>query len=51
MEIDDQDMEKLLANRKEVLERLKAIGLPYITLDLEGYRSGSMDIHINERTY
>lgn len=51
LEIDEKDMERLLACRKDVVERLKAIGLDYITLDLEGYRSGSMDIHIYERTF
>ena len=50
LEIDGEDMEKLLSCRKDVVERLKAIGLDYITLDLEGYRSGSMDIHMKERT-
>ena len=50
LEIDDKEMERLLACRKNVVERLKAIGLDYVTLDLEGYRSGSMDIHVNERT-
>ena len=49
LETDAKDFEKLLAVRQTVTERLKAIGLAYITLDLEGYRSGSMDIHIKER--
>jgi uncharacterized protein len=28
---------------KEVSRKLKALGFTYVTLDLEGYRSGSMD--------
>jgi hypothetical protein len=27
----------------EVCQKLKALGFNYVTLDLEGYRSGSMD--------
>ena len=49
LETDGGDMGKLLLIRKEVVERLKAMGFAYITLDLEGFRSGSMDIHIKER--
>ncbi len=49
LETDGKDMEKLLENRKAVVEKLKVLGLAYITLDLEGFRSGSMDIHIKER--
>ncbi len=49
LEIDGKDMERMLLNREAVVEKLKAIGLTYITLDLEGYRSGSMDIHVNKK--
>ena len=28
---------------QEVIERLKSLGFKYITLDLEGFRSGSMN--------
>lgn len=31
----------------EVISPLKSLGFRYITLDLEGLRSGSMDIHLN----
>jgi uncharacterized protein len=33
----------LIGIRKEVTKRLKEIGFSYVALDLEGYRSGSMD--------
>lgn len=46
IEVDEKDMPKLLENRKEVVEFLKGLGYWYITLDLEGFRSGSMDIGI-----
>ncbi len=46
IEVDEKDISKLLENRKEVVEFLKGLGYWYITLDLEGFRSGSMDIGI-----
>lgn len=49
IEVDEKDMPLLLKNRIEVIEKLKTFGYAYITIDLEGFRSGSMDIHIIER--
>lgn len=46
IEVDEKDMPTLLENRKEVVEFLKGLGYWYITLDMEGFRSGSMDIGI-----
>lgn len=43
LEIDCCDFPKLLEQRSEVIAQLKALDFPYITLDLEGFRSGSMD--------
>lgn len=43
IEVLREDLPKILANQKEVVKNLKSIGFLYITLDLEGYRSGSMD--------
>lgn len=48
IEIDDCDLPALIKNRKAAAERLKKIGFTYITADLEGFRSGSMDIHLNQ---
>lgn len=44
IEVDEKDMSKLLENRKQVVEFLKGLGYWYVTLDMEGFRSGSMDI-------
>ena len=33
----------MLDNREALVKKLKSTGFGYITLDLEGYRSGSMD--------
>ena len=48
IEVDQEDMERLLAMREEVICHLKPLGYDYITLDLEGFRSGSMDINIKQ---
>lgn len=43
IEVLPADFGKLLAIREEVLYRFRVIGISYVTLDLAGYRSGSMD--------
>ncbi|MFW5995898.1 MAG: ATP-dependent sacrificial sulfur transferase LarE [Halanaerobiaceae bacterium] len=43
------DMEVLLANKKEIVAVMKELGYIYITLDLEGYRTGSMNEVLEER--
>lgn len=45
IEIYKEDFERMLDTRirGEVVERLKKIGYTYITLDLQGFRSGSMN--------
>ena len=37
---------EILQFRQVIIEGLKRIGFSYITLDLEGFRSGSMDLHL-----
>lgn len=49
IEVSEGEMEKLLSIRKEVSEFLKKLGFLYITLDLEGYRSGSMNEVLKRR--
>lgn len=46
IEMDEGDMPVFLERRKEVAAFLKKLGYSYVTLDLEGFRSGSMDVHI-----
>lgn len=43
IEVTQQDFDTLLANRQALVKAFKAIGFSYVTLDLEGYRSGSMN--------
>jgi uncharacterized protein len=46
IEVDRQDMTVILDKQDVVTEYLKNLGYIYITLDLEGFRSGSMDTEI-----
>lgn len=48
IETDADDLERILQIRGAVIDVLKSKGFPYVTLDLEGFRSGSMDIHIKK---
>jgi len=43
IEVDEKDLSKLLSIRREAAERIKQLGFLYVTIDLEGFRSGSMD--------
>ena len=45
IEVYEEEIERLIDNslRKKVVSRLKEIGYKYVTLDLQGFRSGSMN--------
>lgn len=43
IEVPEGDLAQLLMNRTEIVSCLKELGFRFITLDLEGFRSGSMD--------
>ena len=43
IEVKPQDMILFLERREEIVTRFKEVGYTYITLDLEGYRTGSMN--------
>jgi uncharacterized protein len=43
IEVDPEDFEEVLAHRDQIVEELQALGYTYITLDLAGFRSGSMN--------
>lgn len=49
IEVDEEVMEELLKRKAEILKYLKALGFHYITVDLEGFRSGSMDDGGNQK--
>lgn len=47
IEVDEDAFGRLTEHRKEIIAHLKELGYVYITLDLEGFRSGSMDVKIH----
>jgi uncharacterized protein len=46
IEVDKEAFTKFMESYDCVVKQLKELGFLYITLDLEGFRSGSMDINI-----
>lgn len=46
IEVDQEAMGILMEKSKEIIAYLKELGFVYITMDLEGFRSGSMDVGI-----
>jgi uncharacterized protein len=44
IETDEAGLALLISRRAEVVERLKELGYLYVTLDLAGYRSGSLNL-------
>lgn len=49
IEVDAEQFFEVLKRRERIADRLRELGFPYVTLDLEGFRSGSMDIHVGEK--
>jgi uncharacterized protein len=43
IEVGQKEMQRVVKNRKSIVERFKNLGFSYVTLDMQGYRSGSMD--------
>jgi uncharacterized protein len=43
IEVEVEDFDRLLAHREEIITALQGIGYQYVTLDLAGFRSGSMN--------
>ena len=43
IEVEKNDIRRLLNNRRQIVKKLKDLGYNYITLDLEGYRQGSLN--------
>lgn len=48
IEIPVGDFERALTHREDIVQALLALGYTYITLDLDGFRSGSMNEVINK---
>lgn len=43
IEVEQKDFEIVLENKKKIISEFKKIGFLYVTLDLKGFRSGSMN--------
>jgi uncharacterized protein len=43
IEVDEKDLARLLKNREEIISKFKSFGFTYVTMDLSGYRTGSMN--------
>lgn len=43
IEVDAEDIPRLAEHRKELTDKVKGLGFRRVTVDLEGFRSGSMD--------
>ena len=43
IEVTPQEFELLLSHRDEITKALKEYGFSYVTMDLQGYRTGSMN--------
>lgn len=50
LETDAGQFAAVLEKRERIAKRLKELGFTYITLDLEGFRSGSMDVKVRAST-
>lgn len=48
IEVDTESFPKLLNLREEIISRFKELGYDYVTMDLQGFCSGSMDIHLEK---
>ena len=43
IEVEEDEIQKVVKNKAIIVKRLKKLGFVYVTLDLVGYRSGSMN--------
>lgn len=52
LEVDEQEMGILLKDdiRRKIVEQFKSLGYKYVTLDLTGYRTGSLNIGLESGT-
>ena len=46
IEVDKKDVIQVANRKSQIANRLKKLGYNYVTLDLEGYRTGSMNVSI-----
>ena len=49
IEVPVDDMARVLDNKEIVVQELRDVGFTYVTLDLRGYRTGSMNETLSSR--
>lgn len=49
IEVEKEDIQALIDHKSRIVNRIKELGYNYVTLDLEGYRTGSMNDGITHR--
>jgi uncharacterized protein len=49
IELDHEEMGRALAGRAEVVDVVRRAGYRYVTLDLEGFRSGNLNAALDRR--
>jgi uncharacterized protein len=49
IEVEAEEFDRLLANRQAIISALQQIGYLYVTLDLAGFRSGSMNETLHQQ--
>ena len=48
IEVDEDGLETIISNKKDIISFFKTKGIEYVTIDLEGFRSGSMDYKVKK---
>jgi uncharacterized protein len=48
IEVHPEDFETVLANHSRIVEKLQELGFTYVTIDLQGFRSGSLNELLTE---
>lgn len=48
IEADKECIPQMAARAEEIVRAIKALGFDFVTLDLEGFRSGSQDVHLTK---
>jgi len=49
IEVPSKDIPKLISKRQTIVDKLNKLGYNYVTADLEGYRTGSLNEVIKKR--
>ena len=50
IEVAPETIARVVENREDIVESLKSLGYTYVTLDLQGFRSGSMNETLDDET-